>query len=378
MTTLTASTAPALLLPRVGGGDVSFRSEQPTTDRLPAGMLPHLTSLPFVLKGHDASVSPHQTLPAITVDQALLLSSTQQGGTSIGGGTTGTVNVVLPSDSSSVGSHGSNGPSDDSSSSTTSTSTTPRAMSGSQPLPLPVPQRLRLNKFVLRLHDMLRLEKDSGIVEWRRGLLVLHSTDAFAKSILPKHFNTRNFKTFRRQLNYYGFIHVRSFSTTGSTTTALWVNRDLASSPGSDDIDAVLTLRRVEPCESAKTVDGRRSRKEQALHTVEEDLGVSAKSLQMDQIRHLAWQHVRGDNDNDSDQNGSTTGGPSLWSIMVCVPSDPPALNLALRPPPPLALLPSPILPVEVKTKTTATKSPNRDDDQASAANLLLLLSKAS
>lgn len=182
----------------------------------------------------------------------------------------------------------------------------------------------------------------------------------------------------RTQLNYYGFIHVRSFSTTGSTTTALWVNRDLASSPGSDDIDAVLTLRRVEPCESAKTVDGRRSRKEQALHTVEEDLGVSAKSLQMDQIRHLAWQHVRGDNDNDSDQNGSTTGGPSLWSIMVCVPSDPPALNLALRPPPPLALLPSPILPVEVKTKTTATKSPNRDDDQASAANLLLLLSKAS
>lgn len=73
-------------------------------------------------------------------------------------------------------------------------------MSGSQPLPLPVPQRLRLNKFVRRLHDMLRLEKDSGIVEWRRGLLVLHSTDAFAKSILPKHFNTRNFKTFRRQV----------------------------------------------------------------------------------------------------------------------------------------------------------------------------------
>jgi HSF-type DNA-binding len=59
----------------------------------------------------------------------------------------------------------------------------------------------RLNKFVRRLFDMLQAEKDSGIVEWRRGLLVLHSTDAFAKTILPKYFNTRNFKTFRRQVS---------------------------------------------------------------------------------------------------------------------------------------------------------------------------------
>jgi HSF-type DNA-binding len=58
-----------------------------------------------------------------------------------------------------------------------------------------------LNKFVRRLHDMLVEEKDGGVVEWRRGLLVLHSTDAFTKSILPKHFNTRNFKTFRRQVS---------------------------------------------------------------------------------------------------------------------------------------------------------------------------------
>lgn len=61
--------------------------------------------------------------------------------------------------------------------------------------------KLRLNKFVRRLHDMLQAEKHSGIVEWRRGLLVLNSTDAFAKQILPKHFNTRNFKTFRRQVS---------------------------------------------------------------------------------------------------------------------------------------------------------------------------------
>lgn len=58
----------------------------------------------------------------------------------------------------------------------------------------------RLNKFVRRLHDMLVQEKHSGIVEWRRGLLVLFSADAFSKRILPKYFNTRNFKTFRRQV----------------------------------------------------------------------------------------------------------------------------------------------------------------------------------
>ena len=67
--------------------------------------------------------------------------------------------------------------------------------------------RVRVNKFVRRLHDMLQAEKNSGIVEWRRGLLVLHSTDAFTKTILPRYFNTKNFKTLRRQLNYYGFVH---------------------------------------------------------------------------------------------------------------------------------------------------------------------------
>lgn len=134
---------------------------------------------------------------------------------------------------------------------------------------------------------MLQAEKDSGVVDWRRGLLVLHSTDAFAKKLLPKYFNTRNFKTFRRQLNYYGFVHVRSFSTTGSSTTALWVNRDLANE-GTEDISSVLKLKRVEPCETAKTAEGRRQRKEEAIFTVEEDIGVSAKTLQLEQIKSMA------------------------------------------------------------------------------------------
>lgn len=63
---------------------------------------------------------------------------------------------------------------------------------------------MRLNKFVRRLYDMLMAEKDSGIVEWRRGLLVLHSTDAFSKQILKKYFNTSSYKTFRRQVGTSG------------------------------------------------------------------------------------------------------------------------------------------------------------------------------
>ena len=69
---------------------------------------------------------------------------------------------------------------------------------------------VRLNKFVRRLHDMLIAERGRGVVEWRRGLLILHSIKSvFPEEILPKYFNTRNFKTFRRQLNYYGaLIHI--------------------------------------------------------------------------------------------------------------------------------------------------------------------------
>lgn len=150
----------------------------------------------------------------------------------------------------------------------------------------------RLNKFVRRLHDMLKQEQASGVVEWRKGLLVLHSTNSFAKQILPQYFNTRNFKTFRRQLNYYGFVHVRSFTTAGSATTALWVNQHLAET-GSDDISSVLRLKRVEPCDAAKTAESRRERKELAIHTVEEDLGVSARTLQVEQIRSMALRGSR-------------------------------------------------------------------------------------
>lgn len=247
---------------------------------------------------------------------------------------------------------------------------------------------MRLNKFVRRLHDMLLAEKNSGIVEWRRGLLVLHSTDAFAKTILPKYFNTRNFKTFRRQLNYYGFVHVRSFSTTGSTTTALWVNRDLAKR-GSGEISSVLMLKRVEPCESAKTAEGRRVRKELAIFTVEEDIGVSPKSLQMEQIRSLA---MRGTGVDDIIHDASLLPRP----LQVAAP---PVPTEVLCHHPPTITVPAPLFPKLSKTRQVSPTSEynqtpffeastgttkvqqvaNEDaaDGDVGAANLLLMLAKA-
>jgi hypothetical protein len=67
----------------------------------------------------------------------------------------------------------------------------PQLLRTTSPPPLdPMAHKGRLNKFVRRLHDMLLAERDSGIVEWRRGLLILHSTQIFSKRILPKYFNT--------------------------------------------------------------------------------------------------------------------------------------------------------------------------------------------
>ncbi|KAL7569021.1 hypothetical protein ACA910_021304 [Epithemia clementina (nom. ined.)] len=189
----------------------------------------------------------------------------------------------------------------------------------------------RLNKFVRRLYDMVKAEQDKGVVEWRRGLLVLHSTATFAKHILPKFFNTRNFKTFRRQLNYYGFVHVRSFSNTAAaTTTALWVHQELAAAvhnngdAGSsntatinnksitigdpDDLGLILTLRRVEPNEDHKTVEGRRQRKVMALNTVEEDLQVSTSLLQRQQIQSLL--NFVGSNGMTSSSSSNATATP--------------------------------------------------------------------
>lgn len=126
---------------------------------------------------------------------------------------------------------------------------------------------------------MLTQERSKGVVEWRRGLLVLYSIDKFTNELLPNYFNTHNFKTFRRQLNYYGFVHVRSHATSGSTSTALWANQDLVNG-GSDSISTVLNLRRVEASEASKTPEGRRGRKNEVASSIEVDgLGISLSEI---------------------------------------------------------------------------------------------------
>ena len=256
---------------------------------------------------------------------------------------------------------------------------------------------LRLNKFVRRLHDMLVSEKDSGIVEWRRGLLVLQSTDAFTKQILPKYFNTRNFKTFRRQLNYYGFVHVRSFSNSGSSTTALWVNKDLAETAAShgtkpEDVASVLLLKRVEPCETAKTAEGRRVRKKMAISVIEEDLhgavpGGSKSLLKPSIVRRkmLASVGARGVDDSDLQQG------------KIAVPLEHHNHNTATS----SLIMPSSSVPLEITCsnyqnhetlrravsessgedpsgkETTPAPGSKPPTSSTSAANLLLLLSKA-
>ena len=62
---------------------------------------------------------------------------------------------------------------------------------------------------------------------------------------------------------------MRSFSASGSATTALWVHQELADH-GSDSISSVLKLKRVEPPgEASKTPEGRRERKNEASNAVE-------------------------------------------------------------------------------------------------------------
>lgn len=166
---------------------------------------------------------------------------------------------------------------------------------------------------------------------------------------------------------------VRSFSTTGSTTTALWVNRDLAKR-GSDDISSVLMLKRVEPCDTAKTAEGRRMRKELAVSTVEDDIGVSAKSLQLEQIRSMALRQA--------DNEDSSYDLPHSIPLVVHCHSANHSTTTKLMEGGPLT---APFFPKATTSLFTSQNHAVTDDNGESsdssqcsdAANLLLALSKS-
>uniref|UniRef100_A0AAV1T6J5 HSF-type DNA-binding domain-containing protein n=1 Tax=Peronospora matthiolae TaxID=2874970 RepID=A0AAV1T6J5_9STRA len=60
--------------------------------------------------------------------------------------------------------------------------------------------------FLLHLHQMLRRE-DSTIVRWAENGMAFQilDKDAMTSLVLPKYFKNKNFSSFQRQLNYFGF-----------------------------------------------------------------------------------------------------------------------------------------------------------------------------
>eukprot|EP00549_Striatella_unipunctata_P021843 CAMPEP_0118721348 /NCGR_PEP_ID=MMETSP0800-20121206/30670_1 /TAXON_ID=210618 ORGANISM="Striatella unipunctata, Strain CCMP2910" /NCGR_SAMPLE_ID=MMETSP0800 /ASSEMBLY_ACC=CAM_ASM_000638 /LENGTH=166 /DNA_ID=CAMNT_0006629197 /DNA_START=92 /DNA_END=592 /DNA_ORIENTATION=- len=158
------------------------------------------------------------------------------------------------------------------------------------------------------------------------------------------------------------------------------------------DLSAPLVLppRPFGSIETAKTAEGRRARKEQAVSTVEDDIGVSAKSLQLEQIRSMALRNHDGQHPPMTSQPQTTTTGEYLTAmppIPMIVHCHHPASTSPLTPPlPPAnihALPTSTVWSSESHSESESSFGSNTDEawngggSPTDAANLLLMLSRA-
>ncbi|KAJ0394107.1 hypothetical protein P43SY_007495 [Pythium insidiosum] len=96
-------------------------------------------------------------------------------------------------------------PASPTSSATGSTSSTDASSSGSS-VTSEMLKRGWIAPFLLHLHQMLRRESAS-IIRWTEDGLAFQILDkvAMTEQVLPKYFKNKNFASFQRQLNYFGF-----------------------------------------------------------------------------------------------------------------------------------------------------------------------------
>lgn len=69
------------------------------------------------------------------------------------------------------------------------------------------------SNFLQTTYEMIQKEKGDGIVKWSESghSFLINNTEEFIK-ILPKYFKTKNYASFVRQLNMYGFHKIKNLN----------------------------------------------------------------------------------------------------------------------------------------------------------------------
>ncbi|CDK28711.1 unnamed protein product [Kuraishia capsulata CBS 1993] len=118
----------------------------------------------------------------------------------------------------------------------------------------PKPKRLTngTNKrpaFVTKLWDMVNDEKNNDYIRWMpdgKSFQVL-SRETFLKDVLPKYFKHKNFASFVRQLNMYGWHKVQDVSSGSMNNEELWQFENPCFLRGREDLLDSIVRNRAKP-----------------------------------------------------------------------------------------------------------------------------------